>query len=102
MNIWLEINRSTGIDCREIKPDGVAGIASGACPGCGASPFLVQGHGRSRNGSSDTYRAAGTAKCCGDAVGYIFAKVDTLFGLEEDEAVMLNGRSRVYGGEVRT
>lgn len=64
MKLWLEIQRTSGVDRRDIKPDGMVGIASGACPGCGAEPFMVQGHGRSRNGS-------------------------------------LNGRARVYGGELR-
>lgn len=101
MKLWLEIQRTSGIDHRDIKPDGVVGVASGICPGCGTEPFLVQGHGRSRHGSAHTYRAGATAKCCGDSVGFIFAQPETLFGLEEDEAV-LNGRARVYGGEVRT
>ena len=95
MKIWLEIERSAGIDRRNVKPDGTRGIATGACPGCGAAPFLVQGHGRHRH-TRDTFRAAGRAMCCGDAVGYLYAKADTIFGLEEDEAV-LNGRGRVYG-----
>lgn len=94
MKIWLEIQRSTGIDRRQVTPDGTHGIATGVCPGCGATPFMVQGHGRHRH-THDTLRAAGTATCCGDSVGYIYAKMDTLFGLEEDEAV-LNGRARVY------
>lgn len=94
MKVWLEIQRVSGIERRAIKPDGPRGIAEGACPGCGAAPFIVQGHGRHRH-SRDTFRAAGTAKCCGDSVGYIYANVSTLFGLEEDEAV-LNGFARVY------
>ena len=95
MKIWIEIQRSTGINRRVVKPDGTRGIASGACPGCGVAPFLVQGHGARRH-TRDTYRAGGRAMCCGDAVGYIYAKADTIFGLEEDEAV-LSGRVRVYG-----
>ena len=94
MKIWLEIQRSSGIDRRRVTPDGTHGIANGVCPGCGATPFMVQGHGRDRY-AHDTLRAASTAMCCGDSVGYIYAKTGTLFGLEEDEAV-LNGRARVY------
>jgi len=94
MNIWLEIQRSSGIDRRKVEPDGPNGIVEGACPGCGATPFIVQGRGRHRH-SRDTFRAPGVATCCGDSVGYIYAKANTLFGLEEDEAV-LNGLARVY------
>lgn len=94
MNVWLEIQRATGTDRRQVMPNGTHGIARGVCPGCGATPFMVQGHGRHRH-THDTFRAAGTAKCCGDSVGYIYAKANTLFGLEEDE-VVLNGRARVY------
>ena len=58
-------------------------------------PFVVQGQGARRHGTQDTLRANGVAKCCGDSVGYIYAQTDTLFGLEEDSAV-LDGRARVY------
>jgi hypothetical protein len=94
MKIWIEIQRTTGVDDCEITADGTRGIATGACPGCGATPFIVQGHGRHRH-TRDTFRAGGKAMCCGDSIGYIYATTDTLFGLEEDEAV-LNGRARVY------
>ena len=94
MKVWLEVQRTSGIDRRNVTPEGTHGVASGACPGCGAEPFIIEGHGRHRH-TRDTYRAAGTAKCCGDSVGYIYAKANTLFGLEEDEAV-LNGQTRVY------
>jgi hypothetical protein len=94
MRIWLEIQRTTGVEHREITPDGARGIATGLCPGCGATPLVVQGHGRHRY-TRDTFRVDGTALCCGDPVGHIYATMDTIFGLEEDEAV-LNGRARVY------
>ena len=94
MKVWLEIQRLSGIERRVVKPEGTNGIAEGACPGCGTAPFIIQGRGRHRH-SRDTFRAAGTAICCGDSVGYIYAKTNTLFGLEEDEAV-LRGLARVY------
>lgn len=89
----LEIHRTTGIERRNIDPQGHVGVAEGACPGCGATPFLVQGQG-AHAVNRDTLRANGIAKCCGDAVGYVFARVDTFFGLEEDIAV--RARARVY------
>jgi hypothetical protein len=97
VNNWLEIQRSTGVDKRAVRSErgSPVGTADGACPGCGTEPFLVQGDGLRRH-THDTYRANGRSKCCGDAVGYLFAKTDTLFGLEEDDAVLRHGRARVY------
>lgn len=100
MKVWLEIQRESGIDKRKIDPSNTVGIVEGACPGCGAVPFYVQGTGTHKH-SKDVLRANGISKCCGDPVGYIFAKVDTIFGLEEDMNV-LNGRARVYGGGLRS
>jgi hypothetical protein len=100
MKFWLEIQRLSGIDRRGINPGTTAGIAEGACPGCGAEPFLVQGHGTEAMGGG-VYRVAGTAACCGDSVGYVFAEEQTLFGAEEDRAMSTFARCRVYGGELR-
>jgi hypothetical protein len=99
MKFWLEIQRANGIDRRDITPANDVGIADGTCPGCGATPFLVQGHGIEATGG--LYRAAGTAKCCGDSVGYLYAEEQTIFGAEEDRAVLSFGRARVYGGGLR-
>lgn len=100
MRIWLEIQRTAGIDHRDIKPENDIGIADGACPGCNAEPFLVQGQGAERY-TADTLRANGIAKCCGDPVGFIYAERDTIFGEEEDQNVTTFARARVYGGQVR-
>jgi hypothetical protein len=97
---WLESQRSGGIERRDIKPENDVGVAEGACPGCGANPFLVQGHGIEAVGGG-VYRAGGTAKCCGDSVGYLYAEEQTIFGAEEDRAVIEFGRARVYGGGLR-
>ena len=90
MRIWLEIQRSTGIDRRDVKPLGKVGEAAGECPGCGAAPFLVVGS------DHRTFVANGRCKACNDPVGYLYARGDTLFGLEEDRAVLEFGRGRVY------
>lgn len=93
----LEIQREHGIDVRTLHtiPGADRARADGACPGCGVAPFYVAGCGMHRH-SRDTYRAGGRSVCCGESVGWIYAVVDTLFGTEEDQAV-LNGRARVYG-----
>lgn len=100
MKFWLEIQRTSGIDRRDLKPENEIGVATGACPGCSATPFLVQGHGIEPMGGG-IFRAAGTAKCCGDSVGYIFAEEETIFGAEEDRAMGVFARPRVYGGGLR-
>lgn len=66
-----------------------------ACPRCAApAPLRVAGKGRHIE-SHDTYAADGFALCCRAPIGTIRTVVETLFGLEEDEAV-LEGRPRVY------
>jgi hypothetical protein len=63
------------------------------CGWCGS--MHVRGTGKSIE-SRDTYRADAVCFDCGASRGVLRVKVDTLFGLEEDEAV-LHGRARVYG-----
>lgn len=98
---WLEILRTSGIDRRDVTPhpdSSSVGIVTGACPGCGVTPFLL--HASSPHiatGKPDTLQGNGYAKCCGDPVGYVYAKKSTLFGLEEDRAILEFGRARIYG-----
>jgi hypothetical protein len=69
-----------------------------ACPACGAAaPLKVAGSGRfvDPDARHDTWAAEGYAQCCRANVGLIRMQVSTLFGIEEDEAV-LRGRVRVY------
>lgn len=94
MRVWLEINRDSGIERRHVKPGPVVGTVDGACPGCAAEPFLIKGHGARRH-DERTHRAGARCVSCDDPVGYVYARVDTIFGLEEDERV-LHGRCRVY------
>lgn len=96
MTCYLEINYADGrVEKRRIKPGGHIGTADGECPGCGVTPFLVQGSDR-RIYDREIIIANGRCKDCGDAVGFIYARTDTLFGLEEDRAVLEFGRARVY------
>ncbi|HEX6051790.1 MAG TPA: hypothetical protein VFZ21_21125 [Gemmatimonadaceae bacterium] len=93
---WLEINRADGsVERRDVRPAGPVGIAAGSCPGCCTKPFEVRGGGPQRLPDDRTIRSGGRCVACGEAVGYLFAQPDTLFGLEEDERV-LHGRPRVY------
>lgn len=93
MRCWLEIQTTSGIDKRDVKPGGEVGAAQGKCPGCAAEPFLVRG-GNMRIHDDETWVANGRCVNCNDPVGYIYARVETVFGLEEDEAV--RQRARVY------
>jgi hypothetical protein len=97
VSIRLEIQRAASVESRRVRPcdSGRYGLVDGACPGCGANPFLIAGTGAHRQSDDRTLRAGGRCVKCGDAVGYIYATTNTLFGLEEDERV-LNGRARVY------
>ena len=98
---WLEIQRATGVEKRCVDPhpnNRQIGVVEGPCPGCGSVPFLIQASSPEIYDRS-TLRANGHAKCCGDAVGFVFVPKDTLFGLEEDRAVLVFGRARVYGLE---
>lgn len=102
MKSWLEIQRQSGIDRREVHPlpnNPAIGVADGACPGCGGAPFLVQGSDlriSTRVAPEQLYQSNGRSRCCGEAVGYLYAEASTIFGLEEDRAVLKFGRARVY------
>lgn len=93
--ITLEIQRQDGIERRNVRSLGGTAEADGACPGCNAVPFIIVGGGM-QNIDDRTVRANGRCQSCGDPVGYIFADLPTLFGVEEDEAVLVRGRARVY------
>lgn len=72
-------------------------IADGACPGCKTTSFRVAGCGKSIDPDHrlDTYRADAVCIDCAGHVGIIRAKIDTLFGIEEDSRVFSMG-VRVY------
>lgn len=70
-------------------------VTIAACPGSGCKevPAKVAGSGISHH-DHDTYHAPARTLCCG-ARGELRTTVSTIFGIEEDEAV-LGGRTRVY------
>jgi len=69
-------------------------VVRGACPKCAHEPFCVAGSGR-HIGGRDFYVSDAVCLECRERVGEIQVKVETIFGLEEDER-MLNGPWRVY------
>lgn len=95
MTVTLEIAGGT----RYVAPaDGQPfAIAAGACPGCSATPFRVRGLKRRRDQNDRDYVADAVCCDCAAPVGLLRARMDTFFGLAEDEAVLEYGRGRVYG-----
>ncbi|MGK3981196.1 hypothetical protein WMF38_56895 [Sorangium sp. So ce118] len=67
----------------------------GQCPSCKADEFRVIGDIARQKIGHDTVTAPALALCCGSEVGAVHVELNTIFGLEEDRAV-LNGRPRVY------
>ena len=68
------------------------------CPACKQKfpdGLPVMGRGNHIE-NHDTYKATAHGKCCEKVIGVIRVKVSTIFGLEEDEAVLIHGRCRVY------
>jgi hypothetical protein len=100
MNCWLDIERSGGIDRRDVDvhPQGLYGTADGACPGCHAEPFRIQCE-PIEPVDSHTDRAGGRCMNCNDPVGWVYCDRSTIFGREQDREVIEFGRARVYGLE---
>ncbi len=70
-------------------------IAEGAaCPDCGAAPLKIRGRGIEMRGH-DFEEAPAFCLCCGSDAGRVRVTYSTIFGIEEDRAV-LSGRPRVY------
>jgi hypothetical protein len=70
----------------------------GACPACGVSTdgvFSCIGKADEQTKEHDRILAPALALCCKKHVGMVVVVFSTIFGLEEDDAV-LHGRPRVY------
>lgn len=92
---WLEVQRHDGaVDARSLTPAGDLAVAEGSCPACKASPFRVRGTGVTRV-DDRTLKAGGRCVDCAEAVGWIYHRPATLFGIAEDVAV-LRGVPRVF------
>ncbi len=100
MRVTLEIQRYSGNETRSVTPGDLFGVAEGACPGCGTVPFKVVGTCIEDHGENGSL-AGGVSVCCRQNVGYLRAEPETIFGKEEDDAVLMHGRARVYGNWTR-
>lgn len=107
MKCWLEIQHEDGsVEKRSVVPgpDNAYGVVEGKCPGCpdwlGRQPsgeFRIATE-PPENFKRDVVRAGARCTVCNDAVGYCYAEVDTIFGTEEDRAMLGKDhqRARVY------
>lgn len=94
MKVALSVTATDVRPCHLPHVNAAYVVAAGACPACKGSPFEVAGHTPVRGHASVTSPAICVA--CKADVGQLVATFDTIFGLEEDAAV-LHGRHRVYG-----
>lgn len=76
----------------KLRQEGDAGVADEPICECGSKSCA--GHGR-RIENRDTYAADASCLRCGKPVGIIRVRVNTLFGIEEDERVARMG-VRIY------
>lgn len=88
MKIELVINGTR----HPLRPEIEVAHADGVTCECGEPLRVV---GRNRTHGHDTHYADAHCAVCLRMVGRIEARVDTIFGIEEDRAV-LHGRPRVY------
>lgn len=102
MKISIVLN--SGVRVAAKRPDGADFVLILKCPNpkCNAAPCRVRGDGV-RHHDHDTYYVRAIALCCTDQtqivdIGGMRVKMDTLFGIVEDEAVLTYGRPRVYDG----
>jgi hypothetical protein len=89
----LHIERFSGNEHRSVSGDGTV---EGACPGCGVAPFRIQTPPPEKHDSE--MRAGARCVACNDPVGWVYVEESrSIFGEEEDRAVMRDFRGRVYG-----
>lgn len=97
--MWLVIERESGNEERGLQPSrcGGHGVVDGVCPGCGAEPFRIVTEPR-QIVNHDTAKYGARCLVCHDPVGWAYARLNTIFGLEEDRAVLDKDhqRARVY------
>ena len=82
----------------EHDPGSCVAEAPGSCPRCGAVPLLVKGlvaHAVKSTPHEHCTEWEAVTVCCGRGGWTIGVRFFSLFGFEEDEAV-LHGRARVY------
>lgn len=91
MKITLTTNDDRTLAAKLPHPDSTCVEISEACSKCDSRLVF----GRDQTHDHDTYVAPAFCVGCGNGRGTLRVKVDTLFGIEEDERV-LHGRWRVY------
>ena len=95
MKITLQIGKRT-LEAK-LPYEGAPHVAveGHSCPKCrpAVTPLLLRGV--YRHYDHDTYYSDAHCVACGTHVGELRAKVETIFGIEEDTRV-LHGRCRVY------
>jgi len=84
--------------CEQVPPRLV-----GPCPGCGSLDSVVARTGETTAaplvGRKGTVRTSPAALSCCGLVGHLELSPDTIFGEDEDDAVLRHGRARVYWGD---
>lgn len=93
MSQRLRIERAISYEWRNVDD---AGAVEGSCPGCGCDPFQIVAVTKAEEAGSHEDRFGTRCTRCKDPVGWLYVERATIFGREEDHAV-LNGRPRVYG-----
>jgi hypothetical protein len=93
MKTWLERDAGAKFDLSLPFVGAVTATCAQPCP-CGSSSVVGDGIERVPT-ERDEYVARAFCAACKARRGVIHASVETLFGTEEDEAV-LHGRWRVY------
>lgn len=94
LRVTLGDETTLGVRATLSHPQADHAVAPGECPRCHAAPYRVRGCGV-REVTHDTYVASAICVDCGEPAGVLRAQVATIFGIEEDEAVLF-GRCRVY------
>jgi len=97
MKITLLMGGPDGSSLKVVPPfegSDHANVPGAKCPHCNHEPLQIQGTGKHIKNHS-TYAAGAVCTSCDKYVGEINAKVNTLFGIEEDELVFRMG-AKIY------
>ncbi len=93
MRVTLATPDGRVLACK-LEHDQADRVTVSSCPGCGQESAEIRGHGVTHH-DHDTFFARASCLACDAHVGTLRATVSTIFGIEEDRAV-LGGRPRVY------
>lgn len=101
MKVTIKRNNGDRIAAKVAENGNFVTIPKCPNPACSAEPCRIRGDGKTHH-DHDTYYVRAVAQCCTDEkqivdIGEMQVETDTLFGIDEDEAVLVHGRARVYG-----